>query len=163
MATTYELITSQVLASAAATVTFSSIPQTYKDLVIKASANTNLANAAQLIINLNGAGTNIYNLDIEVVNTTFYATSGTTYIGAIPGQDASNSFGLLDIYFSNYSATNAEKNARFTYKAEYPAVNAYVGVAQLLFDTTAAISSISLSANNYVANTKFYLYGIKNS
>ena len=43
MATTYTLITSQTLASSAASVTFSSIPSTYTDLVLRVSARTDNA------------------------------------------------------------------------------------------------------------------------
>ena len=40
-ANTYTLISSNVLASSAATVTFSSIPATYTDLVLRVSARNN--------------------------------------------------------------------------------------------------------------------------
>lgn len=165
MATTYELITSQVFTGSAASVDFNSIPQTYKDFVLKGSVQCGSANATQFSLSINGSTTSIYSLDVEAVGSTLYANNGTSTMGAVPGSDAgSNSFGLIEFYMPNYVSTVFQKQGRFTYKAEYAATNAYVGDIGVLFSTTSAITSFSISVSgNIIAKSKFYLYGIKNS
>jgi hypothetical protein len=76
MATTYVLIASNVLASAAASTTFSSIPQTYTDLVINYSARgANLA----FQIRLNGdTSTNYSNIGMSGSGSAAASFSDTT-------------------------------------------------------------------------------------
>jgi hypothetical protein len=165
MATTYELITSQTLTSAAATVSFSSISQSYKDLVLKASLKAVAAGATQVDLTLNGSTSVIYSADIEAVGATLYKTYGNATFGAVTGTDAaSNFFSPLDFYFANYSSTVMGKTIRAVYKAEYAATAAYVGDTAVLFNSNTAISSFTIGiGGNIQTGSKFYLYGIKNS
>lgn len=61
MATTYTFIASQTLTSTAATVTFSSIPQTFTDLVLRASVKSNNVNqSAKMRMRVNGNSGSVY-------------------------------------------------------------------------------------------------------
>ena len=61
MANTYTLIEAQTLGSSAASVTFSSIPATYTDLIIKASTRSARSGSSgdNVIIYLNGVTTDM--------------------------------------------------------------------------------------------------------
>jgi hypothetical protein len=165
MATTYELITSQTVASATTPVTFSSIPQTYKDLVLKASLKAGGASATQIDMTINGGTSNMYYADVQAINATLYKTYGNSTMGAVTGTDAvSQVFSPIDLYFSNYSSTVMGKTIRFIYRAEYASTTAYIGDNAVLFNSNTAISSFTINlSGNIQAGSKFYLYGIKNS
>lgn len=173
MATTYTLISSNVLTGSAASVTFSSIPSTYTDLVIRLSARSDrAATSNNLTMNLNGATTN-YSVTYLNQNGTTVASarsSGDTYVylGAIQGSTTTaNTFTVSEIYIPSYtvsqnkpfsSGTAYENNATSPYEQN---ANAH------LWSSTAAITSITLKSGdgsfNFVSGSSFYLYGIKNS
>jgi hypothetical protein len=165
MATAYKLITSETLASATATVTFSSIPQIYKDLVLKASLKAGPSSATQMNITINGSTSSIYSAELQAVNATLYKAYGNTTFGAVTGTDAvSQVFSPIDFYFNNYSSTVMGKTIRGIYRAEYASTTAYIGDAAVLFDSNTAISNFTINiSGNIQAGSKFYLYGISNA
>ncbi len=161
MAVTYEKIATTTLGSAAASVTFSSIPSTYTDLVLicdtKASAGT-----PNNRMQINGdTGTNY--------SETYLAGNGTA---ASTGRYSNNTFFYVDL--SAYNDTTNNKNTIIqimnyanttTYKTILGRANnaavgtdAYVG----LWRSTSAITSITVYATaNWTSGCTFNLYGIK--
>jgi hypothetical protein len=164
---TYEAIATQTLGSAAASVTFSSIPSTYTDLVIViASLNNTAANTSFQFQVGNGSvdtGAN-YSLT-ELFGTGSAASSDrasndtAAYLNG-PGIGTSTNIpNLYILNLMNYSNTttyktflgrggNAEKNVVAT-------VN--------LWRSTAAINTVKIfqSSNNMATGSTFSLYGIK--
>ena len=171
---TYTLINSNVLSSSAASVTFSSIPATYTDLVVRLSIRTDLANfydADRIYFNGSAATTNYSYTWLRGLG------SGTPSSGSQTSGDAgtglhsegntatSNTFSSGEVYISNYS-TSASKPFSFFNLGENNSTSARMGVAANLFSSSAAISSITfypLEGTNYLSTSSFYLYGISNA
>jgi hypothetical protein len=169
MAATYEPITTQTLGSSTATVTFSSIPQTYTDLiiVINSAASVNLDWDMQFNGDTgSGTGTNY--------SYTTFGGNGST----ASSQRQSNQVAIRLDYASAYmSATTIQAFAvahifnysnSTTYKTSLSRTsNAGTGVGSSvgLWRNTAAITQIAFSnwggAATYVAGSTFTLYGIK--
>jgi len=165
------LISSQTLGSAAASVTFSSIPATYTDLVVRGSARADQGNQfREIYLTLNNLTTSIYSY------TRLYGT-GTTRVSAretanTPSNTATifvndsastaNTFGSFEIYLPSYTVAQKKPISLFSAQ-EDNATSAYMQIVAELVDTTAAINEIKLTCTNFVSGSSFYLYGIKNS
>ena len=172
---TYTLISSQTLSTTATSVTFSSIPSTYNDLKIVCSVrNDYAATFVGLKLAFNSDSATNYS------SNTLYTNSSTTASGARVtssnfdsqmnlngGSTTANTFGLLDIYFPNYNSTGAKPYSYpsivETNSTTYP--DFLIIDAASLYRGASAITSLSLTVpyGNLVANSSFYLYGIKNS
>ena len=170
MPSTYTLISSNVLTSSAASVTFSAIPSTYTDLVLRMSARTNKAAVwEQVQLRINGTTANKSARWLVGNGGSASSVAYTNFIGSIPAANATaNTFGSTEIYIPAYlSSTNkplstfnvAENNSSTAGDTEIDAI------AGLWSDTT-SISSLEIntgSANSFISGSSFYLYGIKNS
>lgn len=164
MATTYELIASQTLGSAAATVTFSSIPQTYDDLVIVTSIRGDrAANADSVIIKFNGSSSSYTRRNLTGDGSTASSNTSTVINTYAPAATAaSNTFSNDETYIPGY-AGSAYKSASMTSVREDNATNALVVAMAALWSSTSAITSIEFSplfGTNFVTNSSFYLYGV---
>jgi len=156
---TYEKIATTTLGSTAASVTLSSIPATYTDLVyvFNGAGSTNL----NVFIEFNGdTGSNYSMTTLSGDGTTAYSFRYTnasslqlTYQGYL--STAFNSLSIINIM--NYSNTT-------TYKAT---LNRYIGTgtdAQVgQWRSTTAINSILIKPNSgtFSVGSTFTLYGIK--
>lgn len=172
MATTYTLISSNVLTSSAASVTFSSIPSTYTDLVLKCSVRLVAGSGStiqDLIVKFNGTTTN-YSIT-KLTGDGSAAESGrianTTRIllsNVVDGDATTNTFGSVEIYIPSYTASQNKPVSAFG-ASENNATLAGLSTTAGLWRDTTAISSIELSnaVANFVSGSSFYLYGIKNS
>jgi len=161
---TYEPIATQTLSSNAASVTFSSITQTYTDLVVVLS-NAGATSAAQPAFRFNGdtaANYSVTNLSGDGSSVISFRASGATYIQFGYNDylsTANNYIGIFNIM--NYANTNTYKTS-ITHGS-----NASVGVGENvgLWRSTAAITSIAISplfgAINFLSGTTATLYGIK--
>jgi hypothetical protein len=173
MAATYILISSQVLGSTTTAVTFSSIPQTYKDLKLVYSTRSPNAQADvqdQLIFN--GDTTQLYSYTI------FYNPSGTpsvtvganqyvTYPGtSVAGSSTANTFGNSEIYIPNYTSASSKQILNYgTSETNSVSGLSYAQNLEATLYRGAAVTSFVLTgrAGGFVANSSFYLYGIKSS
>lgn len=171
MANTYTLISSNTLTSSAASVTFSSIPSTYTDLVLRISARTDRGGTSdRLRLTYNSdTSTNYSNMAIIGDGATAipqYA-SNAAYMQDfyIDGNSATaNTFGSTEIYIPSYLASQNKPVSGFS-AMEHNAVTAYLSGVAALWRNTAAITSINITkiGTNFVSGSSFYLYGIKNS
>ena len=171
MANTYTLIEAKTLGSAVSSVTFSSIPQTYTDLKLVYSArNSGSADPwYQVLIQ--------FNSDTTAANYPYrylYNASGTPGGGSgnqaigysVSDAATANTFSNGEIYIPNYTNTsNYKSTSGDVVNENNSATNIMALYATSWTGTAAAITSLILSqsANNFVANSTFYLYGIKNS
>jgi hypothetical protein len=169
MANTYTLIASNTLSSSAATVTFSSIPGTYTDLVLRISTRVDFATLdSNVLIRFNGDTASNYSTTWLYGNgaNAFSGRLGTTrIIGAsmTEGTSAtSNTFAIAEIYIPSYTASQ-HKQIGMDSATENNATTAYRAVDAALWRSTAAITSIELDGSNFVSGSSFFLYGIKNS
>jgi hypothetical protein len=173
MASSRILITSQTLGSAAATVTFSSIPATYTDLSIRCSVrNTTSGNTlSDFWVKFNGLTGGIYSRT-RLQGNGATAVSDRTASSSIDnfenmmngGGSTSNTFSSVDIYIPNYAGSTNKPHSMFG-AMETNATTAYLGAQANLMSNTAAISSMIFTSgsDNFAIGSSFYLYGLKNS
>ena len=161
MAATYTPIASITLGAAAASVTFSSIPSTYTDLVVICNTGTTVGGTNATFRVNSDTGSNY--------STTRLIGNGST---AISARDTSGTMGYFSVlsssgnvdsnyivHFMNYSNTTTNKTVinRGNNAASATSVNVS------LWRNTAAITSISFGAEftaNLVSGSTFNLYGI---
>jgi len=169
MANTYTLIEAKTLGSTTATVTFSSIPQTFTDLKLVYSARSTTTGTQEFIkADFNG---NTSNYTLKTLQGDGYGSSSGSYsyswIGySVGGGSTSNTFSNGDIYIPNYTNSNIYKASSVDCVTERNDRNTQMWLASNLWSNTSAITSIVLTIDggqNFVAGTNFYLYGIKNS
>lgn len=162
---TYALITRTTLSSTASTVTFSSIPGTYTDLVLVINASVSSGNP-DVIFNINSDTSTNYSRTIFRGNGTTVsslahtnATAGYTDSAA----SASTTAGAWNttLHFMDYANTNTFKTIL---SKEH---NAALGVSAMvnMWRSTAAITSILIQTTNsptdFSAGSTFNLYGIE--
>jgi len=173
MATTYQLIASATPSGVGST-TFSSIPQTYTDLVIRASTRSDVSSNTQtLLLNLNGDTGNSYSFNVMnadcasgVITSSILTGTGYMYIRWInAGTSTTNTFAPTEIIFPQYSSTSFLKQAFSTSYQSNNQNTAANTMAQYTnwWEPTAAINSIqiSLQSGNYASGSRLDLYGIK--
>jgi len=167
MANTYVLISSSTVgASAVSAITFSSIPATYTDLLLKTSLRTDLvATFTTGYIKFNNVTTN---LSAKVLQGSGAAASSFSLAGFFHDLDsASNTasvFSSVDIYIPNYASANY-KSYSVDAVQEQNGTTAYAELTAGLWSDTTAINRIDIypQASNFVQYSTAYLYGIKNS
>ena len=162
MPATYEPITTQTLGSATSTVTLSSIPQTYTDLVLIVGSLTLSTNGNGLVVRYNGdTATNYSYTDMGGTGSTAFSRRLTNATFAQIGWGQVGSQGAVSTVianFLNYSNTTTFK----TSIARWNDSSAEVGSTVGLWRNTAAITSITvLSGTNMAVGTTLTLYGIK--
>ena len=172
MATTYTLIESQVLGSAAASVTFSAIPATYTDLVLRVSSRTDAGTANDnLQVTFNSDTATNYSMT-RLTGTgsavsSFNASAQTfARVGWTDGNTATAStFGNMEVYIPSYLVSQNKPFLSFAV-SEQNATAANMDVIADLWSNTAAITSLNIISNNsgnFVTDSSFYLYGISNT
>ena len=174
MASTYTLISSQVLASSAASVTFSAIPATYTDLVLRVSARSDSASQTvdtmKIIINADST-TNYSDTYLYSIGTVGSGRQTSTASDKIMGIDAAlstaNTFSSNEIYIPNYNSTTSKPFSSFDVSENNSVTtgNFQIDTAAHLYAGTSAITSIGLSVVtvNFIQYSSFYLYGISSS
>jgi hypothetical protein len=163
---TYTLIQSTTLGSNQSTVTFSSIPQTYTDLVLIMSARgTTSAPNTSVYFTTNISGSN-YSVSWGVgdgisAGVGRYTNLGQGYLGYVSaGTTNSNSRGTLIANFLDYSNTTTFKSVLCRSGVAEAEVNNYIN----LIRGTSALTSITVGeggGNSFVTGSTFRLYGIE--
>jgi len=171
MANTYTLIQAQTLTTAAASVTFSSIPATYTDLVIRSAVRTGSTGVAERVditfnsissaysatrLQGNGATASSARLSSQPAFPSYWDNAGTS---------TASTFSNQEYYIPNYAGSTNKVMSDFSV-SENNAATAYVVTSADLLGNTAAVTSITLtdgSGGSFAIGSSFYLYGIKNS
>jgi len=170
----YESIaTSTVGSGGTASVTFSSIPQTYSHLQIRGFGRTGAAYESDAFnIQFNGDTGNNYGchyLQGDSVNASASSalTQSNLYVSArMPGSTVTSGiFGSAIIDILDYTNTNKNKTIRSLSGFDMNNTSAVVRVALMsgLWSSTSAITSITILANsgNLQQYSSFALYGMK--
>jgi hypothetical protein len=163
---TYVALQTQVLGSAAASVTFSSIPQSYTDLILVSS---------QLYTSTGGDRYATFQVGNGSVDTnsnyswTYFDTyPGTPNTGNTPNQTfgyhsytpsiPTSTAMVCSMHIQNYSNTTTNKTMLHRWGAASPMTGIYAN----LWRSTAAINIITITAAgaNFTTGSTFTLYGI---
>ena len=172
MATTMKLIAKTTLTSNATTLTLGSggtIPQTFTDLLLVASARSTRAGDAfgDLMLRFNGdTGSNYTARYIQgngsAASSGVVTTTGIFFHLQNASLATSNVFSSSSIYIPNYTGSTA-KSVSIDNVAENNNTSAVIRALACLWTGTAAITSITLydgNSANIVSDSSFYLYGI---
>ena len=171
MANTYTLISSNVLGSDTASVTFSAIPATYTDLVLRASVRASVSTQYEIQLRPNSITTNYSYTRIlgtgaaisssrSSFGTEFYGT------GVVPSSSTANTFSSIEFYLPNYASSDFKLASQFGVSENNAAsTDTWIAAHANLNRNTAAITSLLVFplTGNFVSGSSFYLYGIKNS
>jgi hypothetical protein len=162
---TYEAIaTNTISGSSTNSVTFSSIPSTYTDLLVVFQGTKISAGGQSLIFNLNGDTGSNYSF-------TYLGGNGST---ASSGRVSNSTYAALGAWVANLSTTGESDFLHLmnysnttTYKttlARSSAASSATEASVALWRSTAAINSITLTVGSpaaFTAGSTFSLYGIK--
>lgn len=170
---THILISSTSLSSSQSSITFSSIPQTYKDLVIYAFLRSDRATATddQIVLRFNSnSNSNTYygrilygngaTANSAEDNSTFFQLYGLSGAGATTG-----AFGTSQIYIQRYAGSSTKQISAESHllsnstTTEHNRTQLYGGI----FANTTAVTSISLQpyfGSNFISGSMVSLYGI---
>ena len=159
MAATYTPIASATLGAAASSVTFSSIPQTYTDLILVSSPINSGITAVNIYFN-SDTGTNYSCTRVYagggLASSDRFSNTASSLGGW--GTDADTNPYLFTSHIMNYANTTTNKTT-LTRTSEMNA--GYVGLISTLWRSTAAITSVSFTGNaNFSVGSTFNLYGI---
>jgi hypothetical protein len=158
-----KLIATTTLGSPATSITFSSIPQTFTDLLLVASVRwTGAALDVDMPIYLNGSAAGstrlLYGNGSSVVSATTAYTR--VYAGAAGTSATANTFSSVSVYIPNYTS-GSKKSMSGEGVVENNATTGVLSIDAILSDVTAAVTSVGIaSGTNYAANTVLSLYGI---
>lgn len=168
----FESIATVTATGSETSLTFSSIPSTYKALQIRGlfrqTANTN---GSQLYLQYNG-NTSGYTRHVLLGNATAAVAAGATSQSAITlayqtadGQLGSSYYSAIIVDIQDYASTSKNKTVRAFFGADGNGVGTYdVGLTSGFVADLNAISTITLtqySSNAFASGSTFALYGIK--
>jgi len=163
-------IATQTITSGTNSITFSSIPSTYKSLQIRSSA---LSNSSSLFLTINGDNGNNYawhrllgtagsagalgftnqpSITINGGGGSWSGSSGNSY----------NAYGVSIIDIIDYASTSKNKTVRAFAGVDDNTTTSYISVVGLesgLWLNTSAITSITISLSTQASST-FALYGV---
>jgi len=161
-----EVETVTVGTGGAASITFSSIPATFTDLVILSSVRSDRSTVTDsLKMNLNGNSSNQSTIILRKTSGVSNMDLSTIRIADVPAASrASGIFGNASTYITSYLSSQA-KAVSSDYVSENNASDNRMGITASLWDNTAAVTSIVLEINtgDFAEHSTATLYGIKST
>lgn len=167
------LIASQVLSSAQASVSFSSIPATYNHLrlvIMGASSDAAASDIGKVQLNADTGGNYDYQVAYGYNSNAWEIVTGTTtgaLLYSVPGTSVqAGTACLFEVDIPCYAATTFRKiiNSIGGYNAAQTSVDdASQGTSLTTWRNTAAVTEVTAlldSGSNWVVGSSFYLYGI---
>lgn len=169
MANTYQLIQAATVGSGGvANIEFTSIPQTYTDLVLKLSLRASISSVDGARVTFNNS-TSGYSYQLIYGNSSgaFSYYGSAAYMGvdySNGSSTAANIFSNGRLYISNYTGSN-HKLVSTDNVTEDNSSTGYVIPTTFLWSNTSAITSIKIqqSSGTIVQYSTAYLYGISNA
>lgn len=163
---TYVALATQTLSSAVSSVTFSSIPQGYTDLVLEAVGRTATASVSDsYLLTVNGDTSSVYSRT-RLLGTGSAASSANRtsapnvdFEGVAGNSAASGVYGFSTINLQNYSNSSTYKSILIRGND----ANNYVESTIARWGNTAAITNVTLttsSGSNLMTGSTFTIYGI---
>jgi len=162
--TNFESIATITGDGSSSSITFSSIPSTYKHLQVRMSA---INSSGSLYVRANGDTGSNYSRHYLYGNGSAVAAAGAAssnliYLNPNGGNTTSPQGGIIDIH--NYTSTTQYKTVRGFIGVDMNGSGS-VWLASGAWLSTSAITSLTFAfdANNILTGSKFALYGIKGS
>jgi hypothetical protein len=171
MPNTFELIASDVLSSTTSSVTFSSIPATFTDLVLKLAARSDTNSVDDLFyIRLNGVTSSLYSFtnisgNGSSVSSSRGSGSPLAFNYLLNGATSTaNTFTNFELYIPSYTVSQSKSIGSFGVRENNTSSALILNTASV-FRSNSAISEITAfpGFGSFVSGSSFYLYGIKNS
>ena len=160
---TMKLIETRTLATSSALIEFSSIPQTYTDLLILTSFRDD--NAGQTVrnvfISLNGSSSNLTARLLQGNGSGAFSFTNVRITYSSAANSTSNTFSSGSIHIPNYSGTTNKSLSSDSVSENNGAV-AFQAIDSVLWSNTAPIISLGLTveSGSFVAGSTVSLYGI---
>lgn len=160
-------IADTTVATAQSSITFSSIPATYTDLILVTSLRSDNTNS-DLALKVNSVATGyswrqVYGNGSTAASDTLSSQTTLNRAGRVNGSGTTtNTFCSNQIYIPNYAGSTAKSFSIEGLYEDNASANRMTLIAGLSSDT-AAISSITLTIDgggNFVANSTATLYGV---
>lgn len=162
-------IADTTVASPQTTVTFSSIPQVYTDLIIKFSARSSKTGTdndqANLTFNSSSTGYSdilFYGRGSSAAGASS-ATSYITWAAIIPAASATaGTFSNSEIYIPDYAGSKNKSLSSDNMQENNSSTDNFVTLLSGLWANSSAITSLTLTCNggSFVTNSTFTLYGV---
>lgn len=153
-------------AGGASSIDFTSIPNTYTDLVLKVSARLSAStDFATLAIAFNGSTSSFTSRILQGDGSSAISASLTNFSGGVGGTLlTASTFNNVEIYIPNY-AGSTNKSFSSDSVVENNATAARDTLIAGIWSNTAAITQVtfSCSAGNFAQHTTAYLYGVSNA
>lgn len=167
MANTMSLIQTLTVGSGGtSSLTFSSIPASYTDLVLTVSARTNRGSLIDdIVIKLNSSTSNYGEVNLYAYGTPQTGTSTSLYINCDGDTATANTFGSASMYICGY-ASNKYKSITTDWAQEYNGTSAILGFQAQTWSNTGTITSIVLTPDagtSILQYSSFSLYGVTTS
>jgi hypothetical protein len=167
MANTFVKIQTVTVGSGgAASIDFTSIPQTFTDLKLVTSArHTEASVSNDVLITINSSTSNFTARRVYGSGSATGSDTTARVVGVTVGASATASvFGNNEAYFPNYTSANFKAFSTDATGENNATLNFSFLIGNL-WSSTSAITSITLTANggNFVQYTTATLYGIKSS
>jgi hypothetical protein len=167
----YESIATVLLSGNQSTVTFSSIPSTYKHLQLRWTAKTDRADTDDVVLMQfnSDAGSNYAwhwlrgNGSAAIASATANASNIAIQYGASGNSGATNTFGNAVMDILDYGSTSKYKTVRSLQGFDLNG-SGWIYLESGLWQSTSAITSIVLDqqyGSNFTQYSSFALYGIK--
>jgi hypothetical protein len=155
-------------------VSFTNIPQTYTDLIIKISARRSSAGiGGPLVIYFNDDQSNVYsNLRLLGTGSAVSSNANTPLTLGLVGEGVAdgataNTFSNADIYIPNYASNTLQKAYGSDMVGENNATETYITLIPGNWGNTNPITKITIESGNSLAtimqNSTFTLYGVFNA
>ena len=154
---TYVPLGTITLASTDSEIVFSSIPATYRDLIVVANLSRDNVSSTDSYMKLNTSTANFSNVQMFGNGSVTAATRGSDGRIATYQNTTSRRYSVI-FQIMDYSATDKHK----TILSRYNGDNSGVGAFALRWAQTTAVNSLSVyvTSGNYQAGSTFSLYGV---
>jgi hypothetical protein len=168
MPTFTKIASNTVGSGGVSSITFSSIPTTYTDLVVLVSCRSSQVGAFADYgkITFNGSSSTFSYKDFYGNGASASSTGGAVNTSFVYQGNAAtaSTFGNASIYISNYTSSN-NKSFSIDSATENNGTTAYVTITAGLWSTTTAINSVGLApaSGTWLEFSTFTLYGISNA
>lgn len=155
---TYIALANTTLGASATSVTFSSIPSTYRDLVLVIAGTTDVARTIGYRLN-SDTGSNYSYTFMGVDGNNVESQSGTLTLGLLTRMGTGQSTTIAN--FMDYSATNKNKTVLSKGGTAAEIVRAQVTRwANTNAVTSIYIATLDINANAFQSGTTFSLFGV---
>jgi hypothetical protein len=158
---TYIALANTTLSASASTVTFSSIPSTYRDLIVVMSIK--LTAGAETKVQFNSSAANYSMVQAAFTGSSNFSNGGggNSWVWITPNSFTSTGeFDNCVMHIMDYSATDKHKG----YVSRYDSLstNTYSNMIAGRWSETQAISSLAIyvSSNSFTSGSTFALYGV---